>query len=404
MLSRNRMYAFLALLVVSPLCASCGGGSDPGAGGAEDVFATLERAAAYPEPFSFLNGVREMPDGTLLAADPLSQVLLRLDLGASTADTLGQVGGGPDEYRQPDQVFPLPADSTLLVDLGKALLTVIGPDGVFHEGMQMARPAENGRLTVIMPRFVDEQGGLYFTGSRGMGQGPPDSTALLRFDRALDQLDTVATLWVPELQVTRSGGNVSVVPRMMEPRDEWAVGMDGSLVVVRASDYSVEWYHPDGQVVVGPPNAFETFSIGDSDKEAFLEDMTSGGITMMMTASQGGATSMQMSRGGGMGGGDGPSPADFEWAEVFPPFQPNRTLVSPDGHAWVQSWLPLGEQPRMEVFDHQGARAGHVEMPLSSRILGFGNTPDGGEVAYIVRTDDVGLRWLEQYRVVKVPG
>jgi hypothetical protein len=43
-------------------------------------------------------------------------------------------------------------------------------------------------------------------------------------------------------------------------------------------------------------------------------------------------------------------------------------------------------------------------MPLSSRILGFGNTRDGEEVAYIVRTDDVGLRWLEQYRVVKASG
>jgi hypothetical protein len=401
MRSWHKLVPYAALFVVVLFAFSCGSEGESDAGGVEGVFATLEREATYPEPFSFLNSVREMPDGTLLAADPLSQVLLRLDLQAGTADTLGQVGGGPEEYEQPDQVFPLPGDSTLLVDLGKAMLTVVGPDGALLDGQSMARQADGGRLTVIMPRFVDAEGGIYFTGSRGMGEGPPDSTTVLRFDRALDQFDTLATLWVPELRMSRSGGNVRAVNRMMEPRDDWAVGRDGTIAVVRAHGYSVDWYAPDGTVTVGAPNTFESIPVGEADKEALLDELASSGVSMMMTAGGSGATSFQMSRGSPAGFGDGPGVSDFEWAETFPPFRPDRTLVSPDHHAWVQSWLPADEQPRTEVFDSQGNRVGYVEMPFSSRLIGFGATQDGDAALYVVRTDDVDLKWLERYRIVR---
>ncbi|MCJ7627373.1 MAG: hypothetical protein MUO50_03185, partial [Longimicrobiales bacterium] len=72
----------LPLLAGGVSCADGGGGT-----GASGIVATLELDAAYPEAFSFLSGVRELPDGRLLAADPLSQVLLRVDMDTGTADT-----------------------------------------------------------------------------------------------------------------------------------------------------------------------------------------------------------------------------------------------------------------------------------------------------------------------------
>ena len=107
------------MLALIPLALSgCAGGDVPPSSAlAAGEVAHLELEASFPEPFSFVNSVREMADGTIMAADPLGQVLLRMDLSAGTADTLGRVGEGPQEYQQPDQVFPLPGDSTLLVDL-----------------------------------------------------------------------------------------------------------------------------------------------------------------------------------------------------------------------------------------------------------------------------------------------
>jgi hypothetical protein len=397
-------FLFVPMLLAGAACSD-GGGGGGGRGGGERVgaVATLELDAAYPDPFSFLLGVRELPGGELLAADPLSQVVLRVDMAAGVADTLGRVGGGPGEYRQPDQVFPLPGDSTLLVDLGNGRFTIIGPDGAFRDGMSLAVPREDGAPSFIMPRAVDGKGGLYFMASGAMGQGPPDSTAVVRYDRETARMDTVARLWRPESTVQRTGGSVRVSGRMMEARDDWVVGSDGRVAVLRANGYAVEWHFPDGTVVVGPPNPFESLPISRTDREAYLEESSGGGLMVMVTRSSSGESTTQMSRGGSLGGASRPSVDESEWAETFPPFRPERSGVSPAGEVWVQRWLPSELPQRMDVFDSTGLLAGSVDLPPGSRLIGFGKGTGGGEVAYLVRTDDLGLQWLERHRVVRQP-
>ena len=122
LISPNRLTVFAALSCML-IIASCG--SETGSTSGNGRLATLELDATFPEAFSYLSGVRKLSDGRILAADPIGQVLLRLDLDAGTADTLGRQGPGPQEYDGPDQVFPLPGDSTLLIDLSNGRLTVI---------------------------------------------------------------------------------------------------------------------------------------------------------------------------------------------------------------------------------------------------------------------------------------
>ena len=382
-------------------CADGGGGGGTAESG---IAATLELDAAYPEPFSFLSGVRELPDGKLLAADPLSQVLLRVDMDAGTADTLGGVGGGPEEYRQPDQVFPLPGDSTLLVDLGKTYLTVIGPDGTFHDGLSMALPTEDGSPSIILPRAVDNAGRIYFEGmGGGLAQGSADSANVSRYDRSTNTTTVVAKTWRTPSIVTRSGNSVRMSRPRMVPDDDWAVGPDGRVAVIHGDGYSVEWVMTDGSVVSGPETPFEALPISYADKEADLERSSGGdGLSVAIMRDNSGATNMQMSRGGFRGGGDPPSVEDQEWGETFPPFQTRRSLVSPSNDVWVLRWLP-GDRPQMmDVFGSDGVLKGSVVIPERSQLIGFGKGPGGGgEVAYFARTDDVDLKWLERYRVVR---
>ncbi len=383
-------------LVAGVSCADGGGGT-----GGSGIVATLELDAAYPEAFSFLSGVRELPDGRLLAADPLSQVLLRVDMDAGTADTLGGVGGGPEEYQQPDQVFPLPGDSTLLVDLGKTYLTVIGPDGTFHDGMSMALPTDDGSMSIIIPRQVDGSGRMYFESMGSFGQGPSDSIGVSRYDRSTNTTETVARSWRTEPVMTRSGDNVSMsLPRMV-PNDDWAVGSDGRVAVIRANGYFVEWHMPDGQVVIGPETPYEAIAISYADKEADLEGSSGAGLSIAVMRDNSGATNMQMSRGGFRGGGDQPTVEDREWGETFPPFQNRRSVVSPSNEVWVLRWLPVDRPATMDVFGPDGVLKGSVNIPDRTQLIGFGRGPAGGEVAYFVRTDDVDLKWLERYRVVR---
>lgn len=397
---RSRFPTWLLLSVAVALSGCSGEEPSPEAGLEAGHYAVLELEAQHPEPFSFLNRVRERADGTVMAADPLSQVVLRLDMVTGTADTLGRVGEGPEEYLQPDQVFPLPADSTLLVDIGKVQLNVIDPQGSFHSGMKLATADEEGRMNMIMPRSVDDQGRVYYAASGGLGaENPPDSTRIARYDRRTGETEDMGWAWRPEPIVTRSGGNVRIMSVQMAGRDDWAVGSDGELAIVRAEGYSVEWHYPDGRVVTGPPNPVESRNISEADKVHYLENRSSGGLMVSVTQSSSGGMEMGMSR-GGSGMRAEWNLADFQWAREFPPFRPDRSRVSPRGHLWVERWLPPGEHPRMDVFDGEGRKSGIVELPAGRELIGFGTTGEGGAGVYLLRTDEFDLKWLERYRII----
>jgi hypothetical protein len=382
---------------------ACGGentGINAGAGAG--TFASLDLDAEYSEPFSSLMTVREMEDGTVMAADPLSQVLLRVDMASNTADTLGRVGGGPQEYRQPDQVFPLPADSTLLVDLGKGQLTVVDPRGTFHTGMKMTMVEEGSPILLVQPRFVDQEGRLYFEGGFWSGDQPQDSIQISRYDRTTGETRGLGWTWRTPPIVTRMGEGIRTRQVQMAPRDDWAVAPDGSVAFVRANGYQVEWHLPDGQVVIGPPNPVETPALTDEDKYAYFQAPAPAGLRVTVFRGSDGAADMSMTRaGGGSRSRDEIDLTAYEWADRYPPFQSGRASVSPDGRLWVRRWLNPEVSPVMDVFDRAGEKLGSVELPLGRRLVGWGSTGDGDPAIYLVRTDEFDLKWLERYRIVQ---
>jgi hypothetical protein len=122
---------------------------------------------------------------------------------------------------------------------------------------------------------------------------------------------------------------------------------------------------------------------------------------MMVTASSSGPNNMTMMRGGAGMMGDEPNLMDYEWAEVFAPFRPDRSRVSPAGELWVERWLPASRTPQMDVFDGEGSKLGTVDLPEGRELIGFGTTADGGSAVYVVRTDEFDLKWLERYRLLR---
>src|SRR3972149_4768324 len=94
--------------------------------------------AKFPEDFGSVQTVRELRDGRLLVADPLGKELYLVDLAAGTRTVVGSQGQGPTEYLQPDAVWALPGDSTLLVDLGNGRVVALGPDLAFGPTLPIA--------------------------------------------------------------------------------------------------------------------------------------------------------------------------------------------------------------------------------------------------------------------------
>ena len=370
------MKRHLRIFLVLPLAgamASCGGDAESAMPGGETRLATLELDATAPISFSYLSGVRELSDGSVLAADPTSQVLLRVNLEAGTADTIGRQGAGPQEYQGPDGVFPLPGDSTLLVDLGNGRLTVIDPNGTFVEWTPMTNTRDGGDTRTIHPNFVDVAGSIYTMAPSSL-ENAPDTLTVNKIDRATGNETVVAKRWRTEY-VRR--------PRdakrpMFVLFDAWAVGGDGRVAVVRANGYSVDWFLPDGTIVRGPPNEVETFPVGVAEQEAEVEFVSASAVFTRALVGEGGMRSMQMARGvpaGFFGGTD-----SFEWPETLPVFRLEGTLVSPQGEAWVERMMPAGELGRVEIFDERGIRTGFLELPSQARVIGFTAGGDAGSI------------------------
>ena len=365
-------------------------------GSARSVSAQLSvnMEVEFPEGFGLISNVRELPDGRVLVADPLGQILAALDMDAGTMDMWGREGGGPREYRQPDAVHALPGDSTLLVDLGNGRLTVIAPDGSFVRTRPIAiggapNPGNPVGVQIAIPQVVDGEGRIYFP-LRAFGS-PEDSTAIARVGWASDVVETVARYKPREVQRSESPGRVSIQPRPMSPEDDWTVGLDGTIALVRAADYHIDVIHPDGRVSHGPAVDHRRIRPRDDDKQAWLDRGASSGLSVRLTVNAG-VREMQFSRGGP---GGNRSINDLDWPSEMPSFRTGSTRIDPEGRIWVGRTMRAGEPSQFDIFDGEGRPIGQVTLDPNSSIVGFG----ANGALYTTRTDFVGLQWLQRRRV-----
>lgn len=346
----------------------------------------------FPEPFSGITGIRELSDGRVLVADRLERAVRLLDFAAGTMQELGRSGSGPGEYQMPSGLLALPADATLLVDLGNMRLSVITPDGRFTESRNMFIGER-----LLLPTGSDRSGHLYFNqgGVRfenGQVQRDP-SVPVVRFDLTSEAMDTVAHVPVAQgraqaISMSSGSGSITIqgglAPYPMSA--SWAVSPDGRVAVVHADPYRVDWVSPDGTTVSGPVVAYDPVRVTHADKAAWADRRGGGGGVMMMIGGSrgGGGRALRMPR---------PDPDDQDWPEFKPPFPRGAVSATPEGTIWVQRHVPFGEQPAYDVFDEHGVRVRQVILPAGRRLVGFGP----GKV-YLINVDEDDLQWLEAYQ------
>ena len=355
--------------------------------------------AVFPEDFGTIQTIRELPDGRVLVADPLSNALYAVDMDAGTRVVIGREGEGPEEYQQPDAVWALPGGSTLLVDLGNGRLTTLDADLEFVDTKPIAsgdpRPGGDSPLVLAIPQAVDGQGNIYARAmSMGFGGPMPDSAAILRIAGS-GQVDTVAMFKMEERTRSESGGannrNVSISPIPLSPQDAWGVAADGSVVLARVGDYHIEWVSLEGTVTSGVPASFRAVRIGTAEKEEYLtaQGRTGGGVAIRVGINNG---EMQMSFQRGGGGGSRREIDQYQWPDRKPPMYSGRLLVDPLNRAWVRKHVDAGDPSTYDLFDRSGSLAGTVTLDHGKRVIGFGRNS-----VYVVAYDEFDLNYLERY-------
>jgi hypothetical protein len=354
--------------------------------------------ATFPQDFGAIQTVRELPDGRVLVADPLSKAVYLVDLSEGRRTVIGREGQGPGEYRQPHAVWPLPGDSTLLVDLGNGRLITVGPDLNFGPSVPivLGEPRPGQGMVMALPQGVDGQGRIYARAMAGSGGGPyPDSAAILRIDRGRRAVDTAATFKIQDVNRDVSGGtntsDVRISPIPLSPEDAWGVAPDGSVALARSGEYRIEWVAPDGAVTRGPPVSFSPVRIGAAEREEYiLEQGRSGGGIAMEVEMRNDQMTVTFSRGGA--GARGRDASRDSWPQAKPPFYSGRIPVDPLGRAWVRRHVRAGEASTYDLFDRRGDRVATVLLDHGKRVVGFGK-----ESVYAVAFDDLDLSYLERY-------
>lgn len=354
-----------------------------------------DATAAHDADFAVVNSVRELPDGRLFVADPLALVFVLLDADLQRSDTLGAEGEGPDEYRQPDAVWPLPGDSTLLVDLGNARLTAVGPDGGFGSTvpMTLGGGGPGAPPAVVIPGGVDGTGRIHFSGMPEMtAAGPSDSITVMRLSRS-GAPEAVARAKTTSYTSSTSGSadnrNVSIRPVPLSATDVWAVAEDGSLFVARAGERRVERITPDGSSIHGAPVEMSAVPIRRAEMEEWAADrQTAGGGIGIEITEVNGRRSMSMQRGGGAE----PDLDGLTWPDAKAPWVANSGAVDGEGRFWVRRSRPAGEAALYDVFAADGGLITSVRFPADRTLVGFGS-----DVLYAVHVDPFDLKVLERY-------
>lgn len=362
-------------------------------------------ASEHSEPFSSIGSLRELSDGRVLVTDIIEERILVLDLRRGRATSIGRIGSGPVEFSRPGPLLPAGGDTTWMLDSDNARLVRIHPDGTLGQSFSLLaregpfRTDESGtRVTVdrprssIHPQYIDPLGRMFEEKRVGVSQRSDritrDSAAILRWDLTSGVADTLAWLYTASSFATataRPPGRVAVFTTSVHvpfnSRDAWAMGRDGSIAIVRAGEYHVEWITPDLRLIVGEPIPYERIRITESDREEAI------GRTVAAAARA--AERMPVDA---AAPDLAPAMRRMEWPGYKPPFT-GDPHVDPANRVWIPlTPSRVGDPVTYDVVDRTGRRVERVRMPPSTIIIGFGATS-----IYTRRLDDFDLQYLQRY-------
>jgi uncharacterized membrane protein YgcG len=397
-----------------------------------------------------------MPGGRVLVNDRLGRRVLLFDSTLSrptiVADTTNVTANAYGQ--RPATLIRYRGDSALLIDQGSLSMFVIGPSGTITRVMAIPRPED---AQALMGQAGFDGGGrlVYFN---GLGQLPgvlmlgrgesiskirqmavgsmaaflelnTDSAFIVRVDPVTRVLDTVTPIKIPkakrELKADAQGLLVAIeaTPDPLPLVDAWTTLPDGSIAVVRARDYHVDWLTPDGKWSSSPKMPFDWQRVSDERKQTLIDSTvkdwqaTYDRVAGNSRGTGAGSAGAGSGRGGGGGGGGrggsgqpgGAGGGTFELAptvarrsslndvpDYMPPFsmRPSPIATDADGNLWIRTTTMAKDQPVYDVVNRRGELSDRVQLPPFRTIAGF-----GPGVVYMALKDSAGAVHLERARV-----
>jgi hypothetical protein len=365
--------------------------------------ATVPITSVYP-------GVRAVSGGRVLVNDQVGRRILLFDSTlAVIATPFDSAGGGTNSYGSRSLgLIPQRADTTYVAEPTSLSFIVLDRDGKQVRVESAPRSNDFGSLAAVnfgFPRF-DPFGRLVYRANarpvpptpRADGTLPPvqpiDSSLIMRMNFETRGVDTIARIRISSLRNvvdTLEGGKTRgrMIFEVLPNIDEWTVLEDGTVAIVRGTDYHIDWYAPDGTRTSTPKMPMDWLRLTDDDKQQKVDSARAtyeGGRTPETRARALATNAPQI---------------DFvdpkELPDYVPPVRPAGVKADPDGNVWIlPSTSSFAGGPRGLMYDvanRKGEIIERVRFPEGRVLAGFG---ENGTIYMLAHHN--GAYWLERAR------
>ena len=362
--------------------------------------------------------VRGTSDGHVIVGAGMRQRVYAFDSTLKNFTIVADSGAGTGLISvRTTGVIPYLGDSTLLPDFSANALLVLDATG--KQIRSMAPPRAQDLMFLSLPAAFgrpgfDPKGRLIYrtqippnirpAPTPGGGQKTemmpvnPDSAPILRGDFDTRKVDTLVWLKTPsqgrmgmEMKENPAGGAPSITMHMLvnpfPMADEWALLSDGTIAIVRAHDYHIDWVDPDGTRRSSPKMPIDWRRYTDDERRMRVDSVkrvVDDQLKRQMSQMPPGAPQIKF---------DVTIVPDSEFPQFWPPIQQGTVLADLDGRLWI---LPTtstnaGNGLTYDVVNRKGEVVERIQLPKDRALAGFGPH----NVVYMTR-NEAGKAYLER--------
>lgn len=366
----HRSVAFRALLgaLVSSALTTTGGAQQHATQPIPDA-ALPAPNATLKEGFKTAESVHEFADGRVLLVDGEMKKVVLGDFVARTITERMSEGPEDNEFRRFGTLWRWSGDSAAAIDLGKGRFTIFAPDGT------PARFARAPRLPIVRELIGTESAvaaamppRIAPSGPAGVAPPPRVPFPVVRVSLRTLRLDTVAQLMpgqaprAPMTNNTVGTWTAYIGTTPLQPIDAWTAFSDGTVAVIRAATYRVEWFPLVGEHEFSEPVPYLPIAVTNLDREIVADSFKTAARVALRTSPL--RTAILA--------------ATFKeppvWPTTHPPFRGDvPPLVDRQDRIWLTTRCVGDERARCyDVLDRRGVRVARYRLPSTTRIIGFG--------------------------------
>jgi hypothetical protein len=334
--------------------------------------------AVAKEAISVAAHVRPLSNGRVIVAHRRRVLLFDSTLQSfkRVADSSSLTAGRTPPFQIP--IVPYTRDSTLIVDRNASSFLLVDPNGVIVGAIAAPRAIDIEHFGVVSSSrgYVDERGRLIYRGGfprtdlpvprSGVPLLQRDSFPIVRADFATRTVDTLGIVRIPDARVSGSttDANGRIVRhttyKPLPAIDAWAALPDGSIAVIRGTDYHIDWTAATGTKTSTPKMPFDWRKLSDEDKTRIVDSVTA------IESERARELDSLMRRSVPSYAGETFSVAKpSELPDYYPPVRENGVLADLVGNVWVLPTTSLSARggPLYDVVNRGGQIFERVQMP-----------------------------------------